>query len=93
LETLSPFDIFKIEMSLLGSVQIGNVIDSGLRFSQRLKSSTYDRVYREFETPHDALGNRYQNPVSRAWNRMFDLINRVFSPLTRIEVSIRIKPL
>ncbi|MGI0016416.1 MAG: hypothetical protein ACREBU_23595, partial [Nitrososphaera sp.] len=57
-----------------------------------VKGLTYDRLYQQFERPHHALGNRYRNPIARAYDMVMYACRRILSPLTRIEIAIRIRP-
>jgi hypothetical protein len=76
-------------MSLLGQIHsVGRISHAPLY----VKGLTYDRLYQQFERPHDALGNRYRNPVARAYDRVLDVCRRLVRPFARIEIVVRIRP-
>lgn len=82
-------------MSLLGQFNIAHNVGRirSLGYAPLyVKGLTYDRVYQRFERPHHALGNRYRNPISRAYYMVIHACRRILSPLTRIEIAIRIRP-
>jgi hypothetical protein len=93
-------------MSLLGQINIvqsvGRVrsIGHAPRYVRGLTYGTYDRIHERFEKPHDAMGNRYRNPVARLYDRVLNTLTKaITSPirgiensLRRIEISIRIRP-
>ncbi len=86
-------------MSLLGQINlvhnVGRLRSIGSA-PQFVKGHTYDYLYQRFERPHHALGNRYRNPLAQAYDIVrsycIGACRRVFSPLGRIEISIRMKP-
>jgi hypothetical protein len=89
-------------MSLLGQINIvhsvGRVRIIGHAPSY-VKGLTYDRLHQQFERPHNALGNRYRNPVERLYDRVLTAFRSITVPIrglqsaiSRIEVSIRIRP-
>ncbi|MCI0561427.1 MAG: hypothetical protein MN733_23315 [Nitrososphaera sp.] len=86
-------------MSLLGQINIAHSVGRIRSISNTpfyVKGLTYDRVYQRFERPHDALGNRFRNPVARVYdfvlNSCLSAFRRIFSPLARIEITIRMRP-
>jgi hypothetical protein len=89
-------------MSLLGQINIvqsvGRVRSIGHAPSY-VKGLTYDRLHQQFERPHNALGNRYRNPVERLYDRVLTAFRSITIPIrglqstiSRIEISIRIRP-
>gem|GEM_PF-5399442 len=42
-----------------------------------VKGLTYERLYQQFERPHDALSNRYRNPVVRMYDRILSACRRI----------------
>jgi hypothetical protein len=84
-------------MSLLGPfsvVQFGNLRAYSARISNRLKESTYNRWKEDFETPRNALGNRYRNPIRRFSDKVVQIILAPFRAVSRVQisVSVRIRP-
>jgi len=82
-------------MSLLGQINIVHSVGRIRSIGQAplyVKGLTYDRLYQQFERPHHALGNRYRNPIARAYDKILIACRRIFSPLARIEIAIRIRP-
>ena len=66
---------------------------------QYVKGLTYDRLHELFERPHNAMGNRYRNPVERLYDRIVVAFTSIANPirafessLRRLEISIRIRP-
>jgi hypothetical protein len=89
-------------MSLLGQINIvhnvGRVRSIG-HAPQYVKGLTYDRLHERFERPHNALGNRYRNPIQRVFDRIVITFRSIANPIRgfensirRIEISIRIRP-
>ena len=89
-------------MSLLGQINIahsvGRVRSIGHAPSY-VKGLTYDRLHERFERPHNALGNRYRNPIEHVYDRMMTAIKSAANPIRglqnfirRIEISIRLRP-
>ena len=89
-------------MSLLGQINIvhsvGRVRSIG-QAPQYVKGLTYDRLHQQFERPHNALGNRYRNPVEQLYDRVLVAFRYIANPirafessLRRLEISIRIRP-
>ena len=79
-------------MSLLGQINIMQNVGRISHAPLRVKSLTYDRVYQQFERPHDALGNQYRNPVARVYDWILSACTRLVRPIARIEIVIRLKP-
>jgi hypothetical protein len=89
-------------MSLLGQINIvhnvGRVRSIG-HAPQYVKGLTYDRLHERFERPHNAMGNRYRNPVEQLYDRVIVAFRSITGPirafescLRRLEISIRIRP-
>lgn len=89
-------------MSLLGQINIvhsvGRVRSIG-HAPQYVKGLTYDRLHERFERPHNAMGNRYRNPVEQLYDRVVVAFRSITGPirafessLRRLEISIRIRP-
>jgi len=66
---------FLSEMSILGQIGLTRNlrITSVIRVPRYVRSITYDRVYQQFERPHDALGNRHQNPFTSLYRRIVNI--------------------
>jgi len=86
-------------MSLLGQINLVHNVGRIRSISyapQFVKGHTYDKLYQRFERPHHALGNRYRNPFARVYDIVrgscLGACRRVFGPLARIEISIRMRP-
>ena len=92
-------------MSLLGQINIiqhsvGGRVRSIGHAPHYVKGLTYDRLHQQFERPHNALGNRYRNPVERLYDGVVAAFKSIASPIRgmgnsvrRIEISIRLRPL
>jgi len=97
------------EMSILGQIGIGHNlhrITTVILVPRYVRSITYDRVYQQFERPHDALGNRHQNPFTKIYHKILNICRIVpqrlkivqqsvmFVPqsLSRIEIVVRVRP-
>lgn len=78
-------------MSLLDQISMANVVRIK-RAPLYVKDLTYDRIHQPFERPHDALGNRYRNPVAKVYSIFLGLCKRIVKPFSRIEIMVRIKP-
>lgn len=89
-------------MSLLGQINIAHSVGrvKSIGYAPHyVKGLTYDRLHQQFERPHHALGNRYRNPFARAYDivvgaitRFANPIRNFANPLSRIEISVRIRP-
>ena len=89
-------------MSLLGQINIaqsvGRVRSIG-HAPHYVKGLTYDRLHQQFERPHNALGNRYRNPIERVYDKVLTAFKSIAAPIRgfenairRIEISVRIRP-
>ena len=89
-------------MSLLGQINIVHNVARVRSIGQAptyVKGLTYDRLHERFERPHNALGNRYRNPVERVYDNIVSAFRSITNPirgfesaLRRIEISVRIRP-
>ena len=89
-------------MSLLGQINIAQSVGRVKSIGHAptyVKGLTYDRLHQQFERPHNALGNRYRNPVERVYDRVLTAFRSMVQPIRgfesairRIEISIRIRP-
>lgn len=89
-------------MSLLGQINIAHSVGRVRSIGHApyyVKGLTYDRLHERFERPHHALGNRYRNPLARAYDIVLSSLRSFASPfrnfvnpLSRIEISIRLRP-
>ena len=93
-------------MSLLGQIKLVHSVSRVRSIGQAphyVKGLTYDRLHQQFERPHNALGNRYRNPVERAYDTVMtafrtagwtvqQYIQGFAGTFRRIEISVRIRP-
>ena len=95
-------------MSILGQIGLTRSlrITSVIEVPRYVRSVTYDRVYQQFERPHDALGNRHQNPFTRLYRKIVNIcrivpqsfrmaqhsFKIVPESLSRIEIVLRVRP-
>jgi len=89
-------------MSILGQMIISHNLKrvvTVIHVPRYVRSITVDRVYQQFEKPHDALGNRHHNPLSRLYHTILNLFLVVPRTLrilpetvSRIEIAVRIRP-
>lgn len=82
-------------MSLLSQfrvVQVESIRTVSTRLTHKMRESTYDRWKDEFERPHNALGNRYRNPIRRFSDRVIQIFLAPFRAIGRIEISVRMRP-
>jgi hypothetical protein len=85
---------FLSEMSILGQIGLTRNlrITSVIRVPRYVRSITYDRVYQQFEKPHDALGNRHQNPITKLYRKILEICGIVPQSLRMVQRSLRIVP-
>lgn len=89
-------------MSLLGQINFVHSVGRVRSIGQAplyVKGLTYDRLHERFERPHNAMGNRYRNPVERLYDRIVVAFSSIANPIRafessirRLEISIRIRP-
>ncbi len=89
-------------MSILGQMVVSynlQRITTVIRVPRYIRSIAVDRVYQQFERPHDALGNRHHNPLSKLYHTVLNLCMIVLQALriipdtvSRIEIAVRIRP-
>ncbi|HEV8404982.1 MAG TPA: hypothetical protein VGQ13_03655 [Nitrososphaera sp.] len=82
-------------MSILGQIgltQSLHRITTVIQVPRYVRSITYDKVYQQFERPHDALGNRHQNPFNRIYRKIVNISSIVIGNLRTVQRSFRIVP-
>ena len=81
-------------MSILGQMGLARNlrITSVIGVPRYVRSITYERVYQQFERPHDALGNRHQNPFTRLYRKIVNICRIVPQSLRTAQHSFRIVP-
>jgi len=89
-------------MPILGHIAINynlHRITTVVKVPRYVRSIAVDRVYQQFEKPHDALGNRHQNPFAKFYRAVLNLcmivprtLRIVPDTVSRIEIAVRIRP-